>query len=49
MHFLFKIFPVFWYSQTSDYQQEYLAKFGYRPNMKVAIKNPFLQEDQNIK
>ncbi len=44
MHFFILKIPVLWYSQSSDYQQEDLAKFGYRPDMKVEIKNPFFQE-----
>jgi hypothetical protein len=31
----FSFFSILWSSQTDDYWQEYLAKFGYRPDMKV--------------
>jgi hypothetical protein len=29
--FLFLEFPIMWYSQTGDHQQEDLTKYGYRP------------------
>ncbi len=36
-------FSILWCSQTGDYSQEDLAKFGYRPDVKVSIFiNPFV-------
>jgi hypothetical protein len=36
--FLF-FFPIFWYSQIGDYQQEDLSKFRYMPYVKIEICN----------
>jgi hypothetical protein len=36
----FSFFSILWCNQTSNHQQEYLAKFGYIPNMSI-FKNPF--------
>jgi hypothetical protein len=33
--FFFFFFPTLWSSQNGNHPQEHLAKFGYRPDMKV--------------
>jgi hypothetical protein len=41
LHFILDFF--FAHPNTPNYPQEYLAKFGYKPDMKVYIKkNPFM-------